>query len=127
MVETISIPLIYMLPSINIGCQPKNRGKNPKMDKLYNGKPYEQMDDLGGKNHYFWKHPNLAKTLETPNPLRLGLPSARSFLSVGDLGGETKKTTREGIFFPKNEGSFFDEKSPIRFFFSVDIIHEEQT
>ena len=24
---------------------------------VYNGKAYEQMDDLGGKNHYFWKHP----------------------------------------------------------------------
>ena len=21
------------------------------------GKPYEQMDDLGGNAHYFWKHP----------------------------------------------------------------------
>ena len=29
------------------------------MDGLYNGKPYEQMDDLGGKHHpYFWKHPD---------------------------------------------------------------------
>ena len=27
------------------------------MDGLFHGKPYEQMDDLGGKNHYFWKHP----------------------------------------------------------------------
>ena len=26
----------------------KNRGKTPKMDGVYNGKPYEQMDDLGG-------------------------------------------------------------------------------
>ena len=26
----------------------KNRGKNPKMDGLFHGKPYEQMDDLGG-------------------------------------------------------------------------------
>ena len=30
------------------GCQPKNRGgKPPKMDGENNGKPYEQMDDLG--------------------------------------------------------------------------------
>ena len=35
----------------------KNRGKTPKMDGLFHGKPYEQMDDLGGKNPYFWKHP----------------------------------------------------------------------
>ena len=27
----------------------KNRGKNPKMDGENHGKPYEQMDDLGGK------------------------------------------------------------------------------
>ncbi len=27
---------------------------HPKMDGENNGKPYEQMDDLGGKNPYFW-------------------------------------------------------------------------
>ena len=27
------------------------------MDGESNGKPYEQMDDLGGKKPYFWKHP----------------------------------------------------------------------
>ena len=27
------------------------------MDGENKGKPYEQMDDLGGKNPYFWKHP----------------------------------------------------------------------
>ena len=26
------------------------------MDGENNGKPYEQMDDLGA-HHYFWKHP----------------------------------------------------------------------
>ena len=26
----------------------KNRGKTPKMDGLFHGKPYFQMDDLGG-------------------------------------------------------------------------------
>ena len=30
----------------------------PKMDGLFHGKPYEQMDDLGGVFPYFW--------LETP-------------------------------------------------------------
>ena len=35
----------------------KNRGKTPKMDGEYNGKLYEQMDDLGWKAPYFWKHP----------------------------------------------------------------------
>ena len=29
---------------------PKNRGVYPKMDGENNGKPYEQMDDLGGFN-----------------------------------------------------------------------------
>ena len=27
---------------------PKIVGKTPKMDGLFHGKPYEQMDDLGG-------------------------------------------------------------------------------
>ena len=31
----------------------KNRGKTPKMDGENNGKPYEQMDDLGGKPTIF--------------------------------------------------------------------------
>ena len=37
----------------------KNRGETPKMDGENNGKPYEQMDDLGVPwgYHYFWKHP----------------------------------------------------------------------
>ena len=37
----------------------KNRGKTPKMDGVYNGKLYEQMDDLGGPpaHPYFRKHP----------------------------------------------------------------------
>ena len=35
----------------------KNRG-TPKMDGENKGKPYEQMDDLGGKLPYFWvQHP----------------------------------------------------------------------
>ena len=32
-------------------------GWAPKMDGENNGKPYDQMDDLGGKPPYFWKHP----------------------------------------------------------------------
>ena len=36
----------------------KNRGKTPKMDGENNGKPYEQMDDLGGKPPLFLgQHP----------------------------------------------------------------------
>ena len=33
----------------------KNRGTTKWM--VYNGKLYFLMDDLGGKPHYFWKHP----------------------------------------------------------------------
>ncbi len=44
-----------MIPNLYMGV-PKNRG-TPKW-MVYNGKPYEQMDDLGGKNPYFWKHPS---------------------------------------------------------------------
>ena len=29
-------------------------GKPPKMDGENHGKPYEQMDDLGGFSHDFW-------------------------------------------------------------------------
>jgi len=32
---------------------PKNRGKHPKIDGEYNGKPYLLMDDLGGKPTIF--------------------------------------------------------------------------
>ncbi len=39
---------------VKYGCQPKNRGKKPKMDGENNGsKPYEQMDDLGGFPIFF--------------------------------------------------------------------------
>ena len=37
-----------LVPSRVYGCEPENRGKTPKMDGENNGKPYEQMDDLGG-------------------------------------------------------------------------------
>ena len=35
----------------------KNRGKHPKMDGENKGTPYFLVDDFGGKNPYFWKHP----------------------------------------------------------------------
>jgi len=36
----------------------KNRG-TPKMDGLFHGKPYEQMDGIWAVfTHYFRKHPN---------------------------------------------------------------------
>ena len=42
-----------------MGVEPKIRVQYPKMDGENNGKPYEQMDDLGGKNPYLWKHPHV--------------------------------------------------------------------
>ena len=36
---------------------PKIGGKTSKMDGENNGKPYEQMDELGGRHPYFWIHP----------------------------------------------------------------------
>ena len=39
------------------GCQPKNSGKNPKMDGENKGKPYEQMDDLGVFPSFLGWHP----------------------------------------------------------------------
>ena len=40
--------MTFMKSTVICGCQPKTRGKTPKMDGLFHGKPYEQMDDLGG-------------------------------------------------------------------------------
>ncbi len=34
-----------------MGVEPKIGGVSPKMDGLFHGKPYEQMDDLGGETH----------------------------------------------------------------------------
>ena len=52
----------------------KNRGKTPKMDGENNGKPYEQMDDLGGKNPYFLvQHPYVSH----PKNQRLDPPKKR--------------------------------------------------
>ncbi len=41
---------MFFFKDVIYGCQPKNRGGKlpPKMDGENNGKPYEQMDDLGG-------------------------------------------------------------------------------
>ena len=36
---------------------PKIGGVSPKMDGENNGKTLSEMDDLGGKPHYFRKHP----------------------------------------------------------------------
>ena len=36
----------------------KNRGKTTKMDGLFHGKSYEQMDDLGGFSIFLVQHPS---------------------------------------------------------------------
>ena len=52
------------------------------MDGLFHGKPYEQMDDLGGKTPYFWKHP--IKSWVVKAKLRFFEPFL-STLSFGDF------------------------------------------
>ena len=46
---------IWMFPKIGVF--------HPKMDGEHNGKPYFLMDDLGGKTHYFRKHPYKPNTI----------------------------------------------------------------
>ena len=41
----------------DMGVEPKNRGKTPKMDGLFHGNPYFFMDDLGGFYHFFLETP----------------------------------------------------------------------
>ena len=52
-----SLEFVESIPFCRYGWKSKNRGGIPKMDGIYNGKPYYLMDDLGGKPHYFRKHP----------------------------------------------------------------------
>ena len=52
----LRVPGRYLFRNFYRGVS-KNRGKTPKMDGENHGKPYEQMDDLGRKTHYFRKHP----------------------------------------------------------------------
>ena len=40
-----------------MGVEPKIGGVSPEMDGENNGKPYEQMDDLGGKPIIFGNTP----------------------------------------------------------------------
>ena len=51
--------------SESYGCWTKNRAiLIPKMDGWFHGKPYEQMDDLGGFHHpYFWFNTHIGKWL----------------------------------------------------------------
>ena len=56
----------------------KNRGKPPKMDGLFHGKPYEQMDDLRGFPTIFGSTPIEAQLLEVVGSCR----PRRSFCHV---------------------------------------------
>ena len=47
-----------------MGVEPKIGGK-PQMDGENNGKPDFLMDDLGGKPHYFRKHPYIYMIIYT--------------------------------------------------------------
>ena len=51
--QTLASPhtSIWVFPKIGVG---------PKMDGEINGKPNFLMDDLGGKTHYFRKHPYIS-------------------------------------------------------------------
>ncbi len=75
------------------------------MDGENNGKPYEQMDDLGGKNHpYFWKHPS--------NIFSINLWAARSTQSPAAVAGEIKiaeKTWPRKVELPPFPCSFWEE------------------
>ena len=74
-------------PNLQTWVFSKNRGKKPKMDGENNGKPYEQMDDLGGKspifgNLHFWTYVPAIKssglwffsTKRSPNPVGFKKP-----------------------------------------------------
>ena len=72
------------------------------MDGKNNGKPYEQMDDLGGKNPYFWKHPYLAKWFilfhqPIDFPSIAGVPFPQ-FPSVAYISGSSNPPEKKNIF-----------------------------
>ena len=59
----------------------KNRGKTPKMDGEHNGKPYEQMDDLGGNTTIFGNSSMFQKQYQDPKTFTVPIslhPSLRT-------------------------------------------------
>ncbi len=62
---------------MNMWVFPKIRRNTPKMDGENNGsKPYEQMDDLGGKKHHFWFNTHVNSDLASwPFDLHRNLPA----------------------------------------------------
>ena len=67
----------------DMGVEPKIGCLPPKMDGENNGsKPYEQMDDLGGKTHHFWRATHITKCLVHHNSTG-GCPKAPAARSLG--------------------------------------------
>ena len=57
---------------------------------VYNGKPYEQMDDLGGKHHIFGSTPICCQHFDPSNPkasLRPKNPDERYWDERGEIKG----------------------------------------
>ena len=80
-----SLEFVESIPFCRYGWKSKNSGI-PKMDGENNGKPYDLMDDLGGKPHYFrkhpWLHPILSFTLAS-SPGARSLAAAKRDLEHG--------------------------------------------
>ena len=55
-IETTILKWMAIRFQVYMGVEPKIGGKPPKWMVKIMENPYEQMDDLGGKKAYFWKH-----------------------------------------------------------------------
>ena len=71
-----------------MGVNPKIGGKTSKMDGLFHGNPYEQMDDLGGFPPIFGLTPNLFFHLVQRIPWDLWLFGILEISGVGLVQGE---------------------------------------
>ena len=60
----------------------KNRGKTPKMDGENNGKPYEQMDDLGGNTPIFGNTHHINRGLAYYSLIRKANDDQRYYLGM---------------------------------------------
>ena len=63
------------------------------MDGENNGKPYFLMDDLGGKNPYFWKLP--VREVETISPWKMSFFFVKGLFFHFHVG--------KGVQYPKNK------------------------
>ena len=61
-------------------------GVVPQNGVVYNGKPYKQMDDLGGNTHYFRKHPFGPGNHQLNTPWKINMePTNHPFGKENDL------------------------------------------